>query len=376
MISSALCVLVLLPAVFAQLNQASADDDLNTSNKFRQREATSTASTASSASDSDANSTGWSQCPSTSFIDLAIRWHAETPSSIHATPLITDLFSDNFRDILVPGRESLSLISGRTGAIDTNFEVSLSRGAHLYASPLLYDVDYDGVMDVMVAGYHGRVEFVKDTGADAMYGFTVPRLRVRRGWYEGLREDPVDHSRPDVGVGGGSDDGVGERAGGKRRLLERAGVEENGRLSDAASSSFDELFGGDDYDEDEEGENAKMPDAFLDDANVDVDVDYERGFGRGDDVAHVDYYDDGVVDDERSSRLWHDDDDDDDDGDDNVAGRRTSVRDSSEYVWVDAHMQTTPVIGDIDGDGHDEVVLAVSYFFDQAEYAADSKLRR
>jgi len=376
MISSALCVLVLLPAVFAQLNQASADDDLNTSNKFRQREATSTASTASSASDSDANSTGWSQCPSTSFIDLAIRWHAETPSSIHATPLITDLFSDNFRDILVPGRESLSLISGRTGAIDTNFEVSLSRGAHLYASPLLYDVDYDGVMDVRVAGYHGRVEFVKDTGADAMYGFTVPRLRVRRGWYEGLREDPVDHSRPDVGVGGGSDDGVGERAGGKRRLLERAGVEENGRLSDAASSSFDELFGGDDYDEDEEGENAKMPDAFLDDANVDVDVDYERGFGRGDDVAHVDYYDDGVVDDERSSRLWHDDDDDDDDGDDNVAGRRTSVRDSSEYVWVDAHMQTTPVIGDIDGDGHDEVVLAVSYFFDQAEYAADSKLRR
>jgi hypothetical protein len=37
-------------------------------------------------------------------------------------------------------------------------------------------------------------------------------------------------------------------------------------------------------------------------------------------------------------------------------------------VWVDAHVLCTPAIADIDADGHDELVLAVSYFFDKEYY--------
>ena len=130
-------------------------------------------------------------------------------SPVHATPLITDFFNDGFKDVLIPGKESLTLISGRSGAIDADFESGSH--VHLYSSPLLHDIDFDGVLDVILPNYDGRVEFVKDTGADALYGLTVPRLRVRRGWYEGLRDDPNDHSRPDVGVDGSDDSGVGER---------------------------------------------------------------------------------------------------------------------------------------------------------------------
>ncbi len=36
-----------------------------------------------------------------------------------------------------------------------------------------------------------------------------------------------------------------------------------------------------------------------------------------------------------------------------------------EFVWVDPHIMTTPAIADIDGDGHDELVVAVSYFYDR-----------
>ena len=40
-------------------------------------------------------------------------------------------------------------------------------------------------------------------------------------------------------------------------------------------------------------------------------------------------------------------------------------------MYLDAHILSTPAIADIDGDGHDELVISVSYFYD-SEYYADS----
>ena len=37
-------------------------------------------------------------------------------------------------------------------------------------------------------------------------------------------------------------------------------------------------------------------------------------------------------------------------------------------VFIDAHILCTPSIADIDGDGHDELVVAASYFFDREYY--------
>jgi hypothetical protein len=41
----------------------------------------------------------------------------------------------------------------------------------------------------------------------------------------------------------------------------------------------------------------------------------------------------------------------------------------SDYVMVDAHILASPVLTDVNGDGHMEVLLSISYYFDQAEYA-------
>jgi hypothetical protein len=41
-----------------------------------------------------------------------------------------------------------------------------------------------------------------------------------------------------------------------------------------------------------------------------------------------------------------------------------------ESILVDAHIMATPALGDIDGDGVAELVVAASYFFD-ADYYAD-----
>lgn len=34
--------------------------------------------------------------------DIALKWHAEASSAVYATPLITDLFSDGRKDVVVP----------------------------------------------------------------------------------------------------------------------------------------------------------------------------------------------------------------------------------------------------------------------------------
>lgn len=39
------------------------------------------------------------------------------------------------------------------------------------------------------------------------------------------------------------------------------------------------------------------------------------------------------------------------------------------YVWLDPHILANPAIADIDGDGQEELVLAVSYFFDKDQYS-------
>lgn len=48
---------------------------------------------------------------------------------------------------------------------------------------------------------------------------------------------------------------------------------------------------------------------------------------------------------------------------------------SGTHVEVDAHIICTPAIADIDGDGHDELVVATSHFFDR-EYYDDPVSRR
>ena len=94
--------------------------------------------------------------------NLAVRWHTEVGAAVYATPLITDLFSDGRKDIVVPGlKHSLAVVEARDGARSPTFE-----GYHrstLHTSPLMHDVDFDGVLDIVVATYDGQVKFFKDT---------------------------------------------------------------------------------------------------------------------------------------------------------------------------------------------------------------------
>ena len=111
--------------------------------------------------------------------NVQLKWMAETTSSVYATPLITDLHADGFKDIIVPSFvHNLEVFQGDNGAQAAGFPAFHSDRVH--ASPLMFDVDHDGVQDIVVATYSGEILFYQDTGQLLPLKFTVPRLPVKR----------------------------------------------------------------------------------------------------------------------------------------------------------------------------------------------------
>ena len=181
--------------------------------------------------------------------DLVLKWTTEVSSAIYATPLITDLYSDGARDIVVPSfvhymevrrppapaapracrrcSHPAQVVEAADGAKATHDSWPAFHKSTVHTAPLLHDWDFDGVPDILVATYDGEVLAFKDTvrpqaagggagrpaagglavqtagpaqGEQLLERLAVPRLRVRKDWWQGLAADPTDHSRPDAGT--------------------------------------------------------------------------------------------------------------------------------------------------------------------------------
>ncbi|KAL7095458.1 hypothetical protein ACP275_10G025300 [Erythranthe tilingii] len=375
-------------------------------NKFREREATDDALGYPNFDEDELLNT---QCPR----HLELRWQAEVSSSIYASPLIADINSDGKLEVVVPSFvHYLEVLEGTDGDKLPGWPAFHQSTVH--SSPLLYDIDKDGVREIALATYNGEVLFFRVSGYMMSDKLEIPRLRVKKDWHVGLHPDPVDRSHPDVhddqlieealmnsvahnastlaanithpttghhdspnpdpkklhddtsksttpdgiphnqlnasqaetGVENVTKPGadiklslntndtvtnVGNGESGntvRRRLLEdkdskenedvpAATVENNGGLEADADSSF-ELF--------------RDTDELADEYNYDYD----------------EYVDETMWGDEEWTESQHEK--------------------LEDYVHIDAHVLCTPVIADIDNDGVNEMVVAVSYFFDREYY--------
>ncbi|CAD6215261.1 unnamed protein product [Miscanthus lutarioriparius] len=388
-------------ALLVAAGAAAAEEAKNSTNKFRQREA-SDDMLAYPHLDEDALLQ--TKCPK----HVELRWQTEVSSSIYATPLVADINSDGKLEVVVPSFvHYLEVLEGTDGDKVPGWPAFHQSNVH--SSPLLYDIDKDGVREIALATYNGVVNFFRVSGYMMMDKLEVPRRKVRKDWYVGLNPDPVDHSHPDV-----HDSSIAKEATSKETPVidqNKSGSMEGGEalkntseqhsvetklnstqaqenvqlpnnLNDTHSGSIssvtteaentsqshtqrrllqtadksDEQTGSSKTHESDSGAKvaATVEKSELLDEDADASFDLFRDPEDLPDEYNYDY--DDYVDD----RLWGDED-----------WKEQEHEKAEDYVSIDAHILSTPVIADIDKDGVQEMVIAVSYFFDH-EYYRDS----
>ena len=101
------------------------------------------------------------ECPA----NLELRWMTEVTSSIYSTPIITDLFSDGHKEVVVPSFvHYLEVLEGEDGA-KAGGDWPAFHKSTVHASPLVHDTG-DGT-EILLPMYDGEVHFYNDHGAYA-----------------------------------------------------------------------------------------------------------------------------------------------------------------------------------------------------------------
>ncbi|KAL0491966.1 outer membrane protein assembly factor BamB [Acrasis kona] len=252
-------------------------------------------------------------------VDLA--WTTTLGSSIYQTPIVEDLRNDDHKQIIVPTFvRYLEVLRGDNGVqhSDQSSFPFIHPNLVSHSSATTFDIDSNGVDEIVMYTADAEVLFFSTSGSLLSdYTIKIPPLKVDKHWHRGLEDrDDVDlqynlhQNTPNKGSNRKILQ-VDEKK--KSRQEVAAGTE--GSLSKEARDSLKLIFG-----------NAHQE--FIDEA-IFKPKNYDA---------------------EQKKRV------------------EQEAKPGTEWVYVDAHLLATPLIIDIDGDGVDEMILPVSYFFDREKY--------
>ncbi|PPD88322.1 hypothetical protein GOBAR_DD14731 [Gossypium barbadense] len=278
------------------------------------------------------------QCPR----NLELRWQTEVSSSIYATPLIADINSDGKLDIVVPSfLHYLEVLEGSDGDKMPGWPAFHQSTVH--SSPLLYDIDKDGVREIALATYNGYLMTDK---------LEVPRRKVRKDWHVGLHPDPVDRSHPDV-----DDDLLIQEA------AKMNAVNQTNKTIPESNLTEPTLIGNHSSKVNlSEAVNEKKTNGNQIEDTIKLPTSVDNPSGNTGSVGSNETH----MKTSSGRRLLEDDTSKGSQEDEEwVEGQHEKLED---YVNIDSHILSTPVIADIDNDGVSEMIVAVSYFFDHEYY--------
>ncbi|KAG0468105.1 hypothetical protein HPP92_017433 [Vanilla planifolia] len=425
LLASFFAVSLLFSASFVALSAASDSLQQETrKNKFRERQASDDMLGYPTLDEDSLLNT---KCPQ----NLELRWQTEVSSSVYATPLIADINSDGKLEVIIPSFvHYLEVLEGSDGDKLPGWPAFHQSTVH--SSPLLFDIDKDGTREIVLATYNGIINFFRISGYLMMDKIEVPRRKVRKDWYVGLHPDPVDRSHPDVhddqliqeafGTHGSTSElnrtsttdstssSIAKESKEKHDAVQTgSGDQNNGILKNKDDATAGNVtHGGVEV----VNETTNMPSKIIKNFNTSA-IDVSLGSVMADNATHTQrrlLQDAGSTDNRQASSessktgdavvhtatvenneslesdadqsfdLFRDAEDladeynydYDDYVDESMWGDEEWTEEKHEKleddVNVDSHILCTPVIADIDNDGVQEMIVAVSYFFDREYY--------
>ncbi|EFC44640.1 predicted protein [Naegleria gruberi] len=280
-------------------------------------------------------------------LDVGITWRSNVDSSVYQTPIITNLMnvkSNQHGDkkfVVVPTFvRYIQVLNGDSGAEhkegNSHWPYAHSQLAS-HSSIVLHDIDGDNIKDIVVTTANGEILFFNWKGellSDKT--FAVPGLMVDKFWYKGLENEKFDVSislsqkesekhaevaknKPKDAPKETPKENPRTRSKQKRKLLQvaKAPTSTEGSLSSEARASLSLVQ-----------QKVHTPQSL-------------RPF-IGEKIESVEH-----------KHFSH---------------HTTVKKDGKEFITVDAHILSTPVIADIDNDGKEELIASVSYFYDREYY--------
>ena len=275
-------------------------------------------------------------CAAFNRLRLDLTWQHHADSGVYATGVITpslvhshDRQHTSDKLLVLPGfQHHLNVLDHDGHHVPPSPMTLTSSSASFHSSPILYDYNRDGWLDVLWLNVDGQLLIVNGRlGAQPLLLaplIRLPKLRVHRRWYEGLNvtkpltvpRRPVppvyEEEEDDNKQQQQQQQGEQQRTG--RRLLQ---VDDD----DTFSHLLDNL-------PEEARANILLFSASPDASLIQLD-----------DHNEVEYPAD------------------------------------EDHLWVDSHVLATPTLTDFNLDGEcDELVISVSYFFDEEQYNAEPHL--
>lgn len=304
---------------------------------------------------------------------------------------MADLFSDSENDsgpcsdllMLVPGFvRHLNVLRAADGseALHLGFPFQHRRFSS-HASSIVYDIDGDGQDELVQANNKGEIFFMSVRGAHVLQEHTikVQPLRVHKWWFEGLVMNSGGRRREDVDVSmsllqtessrgrhGHDDNGGGDNDGGGGGGGERHGIASKRHARKPLQQQHGMDHG------QSAGPSAGMgvstgwlsPEAAISMELIHQPVSLRSYFDSDEEDSSLDnpFYAQGFRETLKARKRQ--------------AAAQATRDGRNEFVFVDSHILATPVIADLDGDGQDELIVSVSYYYDRQFYSSPENRAR
>jgi len=289
-------------------------------------------------------------------IETDLLWEVRLSGPARSTPLIVDLYRDGAKQVLVAA-------GGRVEGFDARTGRRLPAFNHGGAGPVFviaHDISEDGREEVVTAGEDGQIKVWHESGWILSHvAFEIPHLPVPRDWFEGLEQEGLVpslslHTRdastlptlyrdePSSGPGFDRSSGPSETPAASPTTDTATSSHPFESQSTEGKASDDAVW---------KGFEGWLPPEGV--KSLDLFLPAEK---------------ESVINEQRMGRSW--------------SIKPTVPQVDAKLVVLDPHILARPVVRDVDGDGVDDLLVAVSYYLspgkaelqqaDGAKYAASA----